>query len=71
MAEPNKLGEQEWVIRCSARLHARWPRIGREKRDETAEELWRAGTWRELEPKQAAAAWIELGAPAGGRPGWS
>lgn len=69
MAEPNKLGEQEWVIRCSARLHARWPRIGREQRDETAEELWRAGTWRELEPEQAAAAWIDLGAPAGGRPG--
>lgn len=71
MAEPNKPGEQEWVIRCSGRLHARWPRIGREQRDETAEELWRAGTWRELEPEQAAAAWIELGAPAGGRPGWS
>ena len=69
MAEPNKLGEQEWVIRCSARLHARWPRIGREQRDETAEELWRAGTWRELEPEQAAAAWIDLGAPAGERPG--
>lgn len=69
MAKPNELGEQEWVIRCSARLHARWPRIGREQRDETAEELWRAGTWRELEPEQAAAAWIDLGAPAGGRPG--
>jgi hypothetical protein len=66
MAKLNNLEEQEWVIRCPARLHARWPRIGREQRDETAEELWRAGTWRELEPEQAAAAWIELGAPAGG-----
>lgn len=64
--ELNKLGEQEWVIRCSARLHARWPRIGREQRDETTEELWRAGAWRELEPEQAAAAWIDLGAPVEG-----
>lgn len=69
MAELNKHEEQEWVIRCSARLHAGWPRIGREQRDETAEELWRAGTWRDMEPEQAAAAWIDLGAPAGERPG--
>ena len=69
MAETINLEEKEWVIRCSARLHARWPRIGREQRDETAEELWRAGTWHELEPEQAAAAWIDLGAPAGERSG--
>lgn len=67
MDEVNKLGEQEWVIRCSARLHARWPRIGREQRDETAEELWRAGTWRELEPEQAAAAWTWVCRLEGGR----
>ena len=69
MSELNKQEEQEWVIRCSARLHARWPRIGREQRDETAEELWRAGTWRDMEPEQATAAWIDLGAPADHRPG--
>lgn len=69
MVELRNLGQDEWVIRCSARLHARWPRIGREQRDETAEELWRAGSWRELEPEQAAAAWIDLGAPASERPG--
>lgn len=69
MAELNKQEEQEWVIRCSARLHARWPRICREQRDETAEELWRAGTWRDMEPEQAAAAWIDLGGPADERSG--
>lgn len=69
MGEFRNLDQHEWVIRCSARLHARWPRIGREQRDETAEELWRAGSWRELEPEQAAAAWIDLGAPASERPG--
>jgi hypothetical protein len=69
MAEPSNLTEREWVIRCSARLHARWPRIAREQRDETAEELWCTSPWRELEPEQAAAAWIALGAPVGERPG--
>lgn len=69
MGELHNLGQHEWVIRCSARLHARWPRIGREQRDETAEELWRAGSWHELEPDQAAAAWIDLGAPASEWPG--
>lgn len=69
IGEPLILDQNEWVIRCSARLHARWPRIGREQRDETAEELWRTGPWRELEPEQAAAAWIAMGAPASERPG--
>jgi len=26
----------EWVARCSARLHAQWPRLQREQRDEVA-----------------------------------
>lgn len=30
----------EWVTRCSARMHAQWPRIGREQRDDLATELW-------------------------------
>lgn len=69
MGEPRNLSQHEWVVRCSARLHARWPRIGREQRDETAEQLWRAGSWRDLEPEQAAAEWIDLGAPTVERPG--
>ena len=69
MGKLQNLDQNEWVIRCSARLHARWPRIGREQRDETAEELWRAGRWRELEPELAAATWIDLGAPARERAG--
>ncbi len=69
MGELRNLDRHEWVIRCSARLHAQWPRIGREQHDEAAEELWRAGSWRELERVQAAAAWIDLGAPACERPG--
>lgn len=48
-------GEREWIARCSAPLHAQWPRIDRAQRDEVAAELWNAERWRDLEPEQAAA----------------
>ena len=55
--------EREWVTRCSARLHAQWPRIGREQRDELAQELWADAHWRGIEPEQAAAEWLRQGMP--------
>ena len=55
--------EHEWVTRCSARLHAQWPRIGREQRDELAQELWADAHWRSIEPEQAAADWLRRGIP--------
>ena len=53
----------EWVTRCSARLHAQWPRIGREQRDELATELWADTHWRSIEPEQAAVEWLRQGMP--------
>lgn len=55
--------EKEWLTRCSARLHAQWPRIGREQRDELARELWESARWREMEPEQAAHEWLRQGIP--------
>ena len=55
--------EREWVMRCSARLHAKWPRVGREQRDELAAELSNDPQWRHREPEQAAAEWLKQGLP--------
>ena len=52
---------QEWISRCSARLHAQWPRLGREVRDEVAEELMVQPRWRAMEPEAAAAGWLSQG----------
>lgn len=57
------MDEQEWVVRCSARLHAQWPRVDRKQRDEAAEELWRDDRWRHLDPEQAAVEWLRQGIP--------
>jgi len=53
----------EWVTRCSARLHAQWPRLPREQRDEVAASLWQEERWRCLEPEQAAVQWLRQGIP--------
>jgi len=54
----------EWVVRCSARLHAQWPRIDREQRDEVAAELWNDPRWQSMEPERATAEWLRQGIPA-------
>lgn len=54
---------EEWVARCSARLHAQWPRLLREQRDEVATELWASERWKPLEPENAAAQWLQQGIP--------
>jgi hypothetical protein len=54
----------EWVARCSARLHAQWPRLQREQRDEVAAEIRRDSRWQQLEPEQAAVQWLRQGIPA-------
>jgi hypothetical protein len=55
--------EEEWVARCSARLHAQWPRLTREIRDETAKELAQHTRWRSQEPERAAVEWLRQGIP--------
>ncbi len=54
----------EWVARCSARLHAQWPRLQREQRDEVAAEIHCDRHWQQLEPEQAAAQWLRQGIPS-------
>lgn len=53
----------EWQLRCSARLHAQWPRLARGQRDEVAVELWNEQRWREMEPEVAVVEWLRLGIP--------
>jgi hypothetical protein len=60
------MDEAEWVARCSARLHAQWPRLCRELRDETAKELWLEARWRTQEPEHAAVEWLRQGIPSAG-----
>jgi hypothetical protein len=54
---------QEWVARCSARLHAQWPRLRREQRDEVATEIQSDSRWQQLEPECAAVEWLRQGIP--------
>ncbi len=58
----------EWKLRCSARLHARWPSLTREQRDEVADELWAQPRWRALEPEAAVAEWLRPVLPERIRP---
>lgn len=64
-----EVDDREWVARCSARLHAQWPRVGREQRDELARDLWTDDHWRTIEPEQAAADWLKRGIPDLRQPG--
>jgi hypothetical protein len=57
------MDQTEWVARCSARLHAQWPRLLREQRDEAARELWVQERWRVCEPEEAACEWLRQGIP--------
>ncbi len=57
----------EWVIRCSARLRAQWPRLQREQRDEVAADLWNDQRSRQMEPENAVAAWLSQGIPVPGQ----
>ncbi len=56
------MDSQEWISRCSARLHAQWPRLPRDQRDEVAVELLTQTRWRVMEPEAAAAGWLSQGA---------
>jgi len=53
----------EWVARCSARLHAQWPRLHREQRDEVARDLWNDQRWQQSEPEVAVVEWLRQGIP--------
>jgi hypothetical protein len=57
------MDQDEWRVRCSARLHAPWPRLARELRDEVAAELWDQPRWQVMEPESAVVEWLRLGIP--------
>jgi hypothetical protein len=58
-----RMSKEEWICRCSARLHAQWPSVSRQQRDETAAELWVNDRWRGREPEEAAVEWVRQGIP--------
>lgn len=60
---------KEWVARCSARLHAQWPRLSRDQRDEMAQQLWTAERWQAMDPETAAVEWLRQGIPASAEKG--
>jgi hypothetical protein len=57
------MDRHEWLARCSARLHAQWPRLQGEQRDEVATNIQSDSRWRELEPERAAVEWLRQGMP--------
>lgn len=58
-----EMDTSEWVTRCSARLHAQWPRLHREQRDEVAKDLWNDQRWQQSEPEVAVVEWLRQGIP--------
>lgn len=53
---------QEWVTRCSALLHAKWPRLQQGMRDEVASDLWSDARWQQMEPELAVIEWLRQAA---------
>jgi len=45
-------------------LHAQWPRLQREQRDEVAKDLWNDPRWQQSEPEVAVVEWLRQGIPA-------
>ena len=57
------MDRQEWITRCSARLHAQWPTVPAEQLAEVAVEIQRR-LQRQLEgPECAAVEWLRQGIP--------
>ncbi len=55
------MNTHEWVTRCSARLHAKWPRLQQDMRDEVAADLWNDARWQAMEPERAVVEWLRQG----------
>jgi hypothetical protein len=65
--DASDMDSNEWVLRCSARLHAQWPRLPRSQRDEVASDLGSDERWRQMEPESAVVEWLSQGIPVQGR----
>jgi hypothetical protein len=64
--DASDMDTNEWVFRCSARLHAQWPRLPRSQRDEVASDLGTDQRWRQMEPETAVVEWLSQGIPVQG-----
>lgn len=51
----------EWIARCSARLHVQWPRLHRNQRDKVARDLCSDPQWRQSDPQAAVVDWLRQG----------
>ena len=57
------MDRQEWIARCSARLHAQWPRVPAEQLQEVASEIEQAVHQQLNEPELAAVEWLRQSIP--------
>lgn len=64
--DTSDMDTREWVFRCSARLHAQWPRLPRDQLDEVASDLGSDHRWRDMTPETAAVNWLSQGIPVQG-----
>jgi len=49
----------QWISQCAARLHERWPTVGREQLEEVAIGIWQDGNFRQKPPIEAATTWLQ------------
>lgn len=54
---------EEWIYRCSLRLHQQWPSLSVADMDDVARELVAEPRWRDLAPDVAAVEWLRQGIP--------
>lgn len=57
------MDRQEWIERCSARLHAQWPRVPAEQLQEVASEIEQAVHQQLEDPERAAVEWLRQAIP--------
>ena len=55
------MDQQEWIERCSTRLHAQWPRVPTEQLAEVASEIQRSVHQQLDDPELAAVEWLRQG----------
>lgn len=57
------MDRQEWIRRCSVRLHAQWPRVPAEQLQEVASEIEQAVHRQLADPELAAVEWLRQAIP--------
>jgi hypothetical protein len=57
------MDSDQWLARCAARLHQRWPHVPDDQLREVAADIQR-NAWRQIkEPEHAAVEWLRQGIP--------